>query len=365
MASLLFAEAVLLLFFAVAQLLAKRKLSVHYLIFACCLTLSYVLLYAWAVLTGSILRVPILIGSDLSAAFLAAPVFYLAALSILKEGRRPTRRYLPYFVAPVFLAFISFLYGSVTYSTYVQQNGEYPGHFSTPFATTLVFLAILLMTAAMVGDFFMARRLYLSRQVEHRGEFCGQVTVLALHLTGMLILWSSIALRNDRLFFFGALWIGAVSIVFSLTRVTVFYATKGGVLPPRRTVARPEWDKTAAELTTCLTALMETSAPYRNPGLSLQKLARLLGVEPRRLSYHLRAHLSTSFRKYINDWRLEAVGRMLREEPGRSILNAALENGFNSKSSFNMLFIQKYGVTPREYRRQAHARRSERQPASS
>ena len=351
---MLFAEGVFILFFAVMQLSAKNKSPIHYLIFAVCVALSYVLLYAWAALTGIILRAPLLIGSDISAMFLASPIFYLAALSILKEGRRPVRRYSVYFIAPAFFACLSFLYGAFTYPAIARETGEYPGHFPTPFATFLAFIAVLMMTAAICGDIFMAHRLYRSHEIEHRREFFGQVTVLALHFLGMLILWAGLALRSDSLFFFEAFWAGAVAIVFVFTRVTVFYAVKGGILPPRQTLAKPEWDETADDLTARLTALMETAAPYRDPGLSLQKLAKMLGVDTRRLSYHLHARLSSSFRGYINEWRLEAVGRSLLEYPGRSILETALENGFNSKSSFNTLFVQKYGVTPREYRRRPH-----------
>ena len=78
----------------------------------------------------------------------------------------------------------------------------------------------------------------------------------------------------------------------------------------------------------------------------------MLGEEPKRLSYHLNVSLSTSFRGYINELRLAAVCQDLLAEPRRSILDIAFANGFNSKSSFNTLFFKKYGITPREFRRE-------------
>ena len=97
---------------------------------------------------------------------------------------------------------------------------------------------------------------------------------------------------------------------------------------------------------------MKTEAPYRDETLSLRQLAGMLGVEPKRLSYHLNLHHAKSFRSYINELRLEAVCRDLMADSHRTILDTAFANGFNSKSSFNELFLKKYGKTPKEFRRE-------------
>jgi AraC-like DNA-binding protein len=144
---------------------------------------------------------------------------------------------------------------------------------------------------------------------------------------------------------------GLVAIAFVFTRTSVFYVTQGYAVPIRPSFVRPEWGGTADKLTARLTLLMETGAPYRDPDLSLAKLAKMLEVDPKRLSYHLHANLSTSFRSYVNERRLEAVCRALLDCADRSILETAFANGFNSKSSFNTLFVRKYGMTPKEYKK--------------
>ena len=121
---------------------------------------------------------------------------------------------------------------------------------------------------------------------------------------------------------------------------------------------RSEWDQTSTEFLSRLNALMEASAPYRDPELTLQRLARMLDVEPKRLSYHLRMDSSSTFRSYVNDWRLKSVCRDLPRKPDRSILDIAFDNGFNSKSTFNALFIRKYSKTPRQFRRDSLAART-------
>jgi AraC-like DNA-binding protein len=143
---------------------------------------------------------------------------------------------------------------------------------------------------------------------------------------------------------------GLIAVAYALSRMGVSYFSQDRPPPTRH--ARPEWDNSAEELGSRLQALMESSAPYRDERLSVQTLARKLGVEPGQLSYHLNVRHSLTFRSYINEWRLRSVGEDLLSRPDRSILDIAFENGFNSKSSFNSLFFKKYGMTPREYRRQ-------------
>jgi AraC-like DNA-binding protein len=99
---------------------------------------------------------------------------------------------------------------------------------------------------------------------------------------------------------------------------------------------------------------MNAEAPYRDPLLTVETLALMLNVEPRRLSYHLHEHLSTSFPKYISEWRLKSVCLDLKRRPEESIFNVALDNGFNSKSNFNALFVKTYGKTPSQFRDETH-----------
>lgn len=354
---LLFAEGTVVLYFAIAQLLTKNKLPLHYFMFGACAMLFYMLMYAWAETTGMLSRFPFLVGSDIPVVFMGAPAFFLAALTILREGKKPANYSVP-FILPSLFAVIVCLYNVVTVPAYVREIGAIPGRFSSTGRTFLSAAAMLWMMGTICTDLFMARRLYASGGVRNKREFFGQVVFLFGYLASGVILAIAVILRNDRLFLFGYAACGLVAILFVFTRTAVFYAVQDYALPVRPAFVRPEWDNTADDLTVRLVALMEKSAPYREAGLTLQKLADLLGTEAKRLSYHLHANLSVSFRNYINEWRLEAVCRGLGERPDRSILDIAFENGFNSKSSFNTLFVRKYGMTPREFKR-LHLARTE------
>lgn len=58
----------------------------------------------------------------------------------------------------------------------------------------------------------------------------------------------------------------------------------------------------------------------------------------------------SSFVSYLNEYRLSEAAQLLRGSD-KKILTVANETGFDSLSNFNRQFRQRYGVTPREYRK--------------
>lgn len=57
-----------------------------------------------------------------------------------------------------------------------------------------------------------------------------------------------------------------------------------------------------------------------------------------------------SFTNFLNIYRLETAIRLL-EETDKKITDIALESGFQSVRSFNNSFNLKFGISPREYKR--------------
>ena len=56
------------------------------------------------------------------------------------------------------------------------------------------------------------------------------------------------------------------------------------------------------------------------------------------------------FTAYLNDYRLTMASRLLLSSED-SVLTIAAETGFNNLSYFNRIFKEKFGMTPREFRR--------------
>lgn len=107
------------------------------------------------------------------------------------------------------------------------------------------------------------------------------------------------------------------------------------------------------EYLTKLARYMEDEQPYLNPELTIQQLADGMKVPKHYLTEIFKKELQKNFFTLINDYRVEEVkSKLLNVQEKKSVLQLALESGFNSKSSFNAIFRQYTGVTPTEFRRQ-------------
>jgi len=106
-------------------------------------------------------------------------------------------------------------------------------------------------------------------------------------------------------------------------------------------------------------AAFEQEHVFRNPDLTLDSLAQQLSLTPNALSQLLNAGLGQSFYELVNGYRLEEVKRRLLTPDARrlTVLALALEAGFNSKTTFNRVFKEKTGLTPKEYQKKYQATR--------
>ena len=84
--------------------------------------------------------------------------------------------------------------------------------------------------------------------------------------------------------------------------------------------------------------------------LTLDRIAKDLGVSKYALSRVFSGTFHSNFKQYINDRRLEYACFML-EDTNQSVTDICLDAGFESQRTFNRVFIEKYRMTPREYRR--------------
>jgi AraC-like DNA-binding protein len=100
-----------------------------------------------------------------------------------------------------------------------------------------------------------------------------------------------------------------------------------------------------------LDSLMESKKLFKDPDLNLKGLANAAAVTPHQLSWFINSEFGLGFSVYINRFRLESVRKELLENPDGTILEIAMANGFGSKTTFNSLFLNMYGVSPRDYRR--------------
>ena len=95
--------------------------------------------------------------------------------------------------------------------------------------------------------------------------------------------------------------------------------------------------------------LMALDKLYQEPSFSRADLARELNVSENVLSRVINSAFAKSFRKLLNDHRVDEAKLLLRDSD-LQVTQIAFDVGFNSLASFNRVFKDTTGVAPTEYR---------------
>ena len=97
-------------------------------------------------------------------------------------------------------------------------------------------------------------------------------------------------------------------------------------------------------------ALMAEQRLYRDPDLTLERLARRAGIPARKISGAINRIHHRNVSQVINEYRIDDAKRRLLSsaDPITSIM---MEAGFGTKSNFHREFQRVTGMTPRAYRR--------------
>ncbi len=105
----------------------------------------------------------------------------------------------------------------------------------------------------------------------------------------------------------------------------------------------------AAKLADRLETAMRTDALYFDPNLSLQKLSQHIGALPNHVSQTLNQEIGATFFDYVARWRIEASKHLIATGE-TTVLDVALDVGFNSRSAFYKAFKRETGMTPKSFR---------------
>lgn len=122
---------------------------------------------------------------------------------------------------------------------------------------------------------------------------------------------------------------------------------------PRESSADRDWSQTAA----AWIARIREAGWWREPDLTLARLANHLGTNTTYLSRALNEGAGMSFSTCIN--RMRVAEAMERLPEAGNILDLAFDVGFASKASFHRAFKAETGLTPTEFRAQHAVRRLE------
>lgn len=99
-----------------------------------------------------------------------------------------------------------------------------------------------------------------------------------------------------------------------------------------------------------LEATMRDGHAYRDPLLTLGKLAARSRTNGHHLSQVLNRRLGTTFFAYVNQWRVEEAMTLLAADRDRTVIDVGFSVGFSAKSTFNRAFKQATGKSPAAWR---------------
>ncbi|MHA7773233.1 helix-turn-helix transcriptional regulator [Roseibium sp. M-1] len=110
----------------------------------------------------------------------------------------------------------------------------------------------------------------------------------------------------------------------------------------------------AAVLVAAARAVLVEQGFFRDPALTLTRLARRVGVPDRDLSRAVNAHEGVNVSQFVNRVRLEEAARLLStsEAPVAKIQE---DVGFLTRSNFYREFQRHFGEAPGTYRKKAHS----------
>lgn len=107
-----------------------------------------------------------------------------------------------------------------------------------------------------------------------------------------------------------------------------------------------------ARILDAVAALMREKQPFRDPDLTLNRLARQAGIPARQISAAINRVQGRSVSQMVNEYRIAEARRLLRETD-LAVTQVMLESGFQTKSNFNREFLRATGMTPSDWRKTA------------
>lgn len=123
----------------------------------------------------------------------------------------------------------------------------------------------------------------------------------------------------------------------------------------RDVVAGPIKDNTAKsdasdrDIAAALDQLMQTHKLYRDPDLTLDRLARRAIIPARTISLAINRYYGRNISCIINEYRI-AEAMQLLADTAKTVTDIQFDCGFQTKSNFNREFRRVTGMSPRDYR---------------
>jgi len=117
--------------------------------------------------------------------------------------------------------------------------------------------------------------------------------------------------------------------------------------PAEEEAVSPEDSERHQSIVTRLDDYVETQKPFLDPDLTLARLSRKLTIPAKQLSSAINRVKGENVSRYINRHRIDHAARLIGQ--GKSVTEAMLASGFNTKSNFNREFLRVKGENPSKW----------------
>lgn len=351
-----FACGIILFLFAAIQVIYKNRNFANFNLAGLFLCLSYVILNFWAFKSGLILHAPWFLYADMSTAFAIGPFVYFYIKTILGIKTRSNVKYVLHFT-PAIAVFCSIvIYNIIDDSLarfYLHFQTEYPVYTLNPVIRMVDFLSNFYMLFYFI---ITAKNIYsLLKNKNHKSL---KELKIVFHYMLLVLLFSFMMISGS---IFGNNVVNITSI-YLLTFSGIWYFIFSFRYPEftQKAIKEAKIIRYESSILNGLDAdvvlerlddLMEDEKIYTDEELTLQKLSSQLMITTHQLSKILNSKRKMNFRTLINSYRIMEAKRQMADYPDKTILEIALASGFNSKSSFNALFMKTTGITPSDYRK--------------
>ena len=291
----------------------------------------------------------LLVYLSISVDLALGPLGFLFLLAVLEPGRdfswRTSLHFLPAMAGSLVWMLAWLLADDPSDMLQSGLEEHYPIVAFVVFKAFIMVAYLLAMIGLLTGTLDGGRRYFAGRR---QVSISGLRTWLVFLLICVLLLYSSAVL--DHL----DVEIGVPSDYLTglFSSILVFLIAWQLLIRPWVLSIRParnESEEFEQDGETLRRFLTDTRA-WQDPTLQLPELAARLGWSTNHASAVINQGLQSSFYDVLVGYRLDEFERLARDNvAGRSVLELALDSGFNSKASFYRAFRERHDVTPTRF----------------
>jgi AraC-like DNA-binding protein len=293
--------------------------------------------------------------------YLIAPLLWLYAKELTGHTVKWSWRLLLHFLPFILIIILSLSFQSINSKAFAEFLDRNNHLFTIFFWITVVvqfsWYQILVRKRLVAYRKFVEEEVSFKEGVDIAWIRFFMIVFLLINLFFLFGLFAAIHLENG-------LWLPRVTaLIFSLSVFALGYKgmlqkdlfQKSEPIPENRielvteaAVAQPNQENINRLLN-----FMADKRPFLDSELTLTSLAKNLNLSRSQLSFLINEGTGDNFYDFVNKYRVEEVKKLMTDPQVKNynLLGIALEAGFKSKSTFNLIFKRFTGLTPTEFRK--------------